>query len=235
MYRNFVSLLLISTLIFVSCTKRSDETGEDQPIQPGRAVMEDNTGKPQRTLSFGDDDSGADINSSSETSEVKNIPRPVNRTLPFYERAGTEVYIPQDRIIGALMLIPPEDSDPRRIHRLVENWLSFLKDTETKSNLEDIYAGEIRDFASQRKSFYPDLKNPVESIRFGRIRFEDGNARMDIRLFSQKGRTSGELVFTFQQGEWRILAENIDLSELEEEYQFPDYLSDSELYGTFQM
>jgi len=235
MYRNFVSLLLISALIFVSCTRRSDETGEEQPIQPDRAVREDNTEKPQRTLSFGDDDSDAAINSSMENSEVKNIPRPVNRTLSFYERTGTEVHIPQDRIIGALMLIPPEDSDSRRIHRLVENWLSFLKETETKSNLEDIYAGEIREFASQRKGFYPDLKYPVESIRYGRIRFEDGSARMDIRLISQKGRASGELVFTFQQGKWRILAESIDLGELEEEYQFPDYSSDSELYGTFQM
>ncbi|MGC9312722.1 MAG: hypothetical protein ACP5IA_08500, partial [Sediminispirochaetaceae bacterium] len=71
--------------------------------------------------------------------------------------------------------------------------------------------------------------------RYGRIRFEDGTARMDIRLFSKNGRASGELVFTFQQGEWRILAENIVLGELEEEYQFPDYSAESELYGTFQM
>ncbi len=235
MYRSCTVFLLISALIFTACIKRSDETSGEPPVQPDPAVTADNFEKPQRTLSFGEDNPGDENSPAVQTTNEKNKPGSVNRTLPFYERAGMEMHVPQDRIIGALMRMPAEDADSSRIQLLVENWLSFLKETETQSKLEDIYAGELQNFASQRTGFFPDIKNPVEAVRYGRIRFDDGIARMDIRLFSQTGRASGELVFTFQQGQWRILAENIDLGELEEEYQFPDYSARSELYGTFQM
>lgn len=235
MYRKLAALLLISAFIFASCTRRSDEKSGEQPVQPDSAVRIENAEKPQRTLTFGDDSPGSGENPGEQATEVIKNPEPVNRTLPFSERVGTERHVPQDRIIGTLQVLPAEDRDSRQIHRLVGKWLSFLQEGETLTDLEDIYAGEVRDFASRREAFFPELKNPVEEVRYGRIRFEDGTARMDIRLFSEKGRASGELVFTFQQGEWRILAEDIVLGDLEEEYQFPDYSAVYELYGTFEM
>ncbi|MGC9313151.1 MAG: hypothetical protein ACP5IA_10705, partial [Sediminispirochaetaceae bacterium] len=167
MYRKLAALLLISAFIFASCTRRSDEKSGEQPPQPDRAdsaVRVENDAQPQRTLSFGDDTPGAEEDSGAQTDEVKNNPEPINRTLPFSGRAGTEIHVPEDRIIGALMLIPAEDRDSRRIYQLVGNWLSLLQDTETPGNLEDIYAGEVRDFASRRTVFFPELINPVEEV-----------------------------------------------------------------------
>lgn len=242
MYKSFLWSVIVLLLFCSSCTERSG--GEKKrDASEGESGFAAENEQPGRTLTFGGDQTNDSTVASDEesgekpedTGEERSDPQLIERNRSFLEHVGNEVHLPVDRVIGSLLLFPPADEDSRQIYMVCEKWLDCLKESLSHSNLEKLYAAESRELILMKHAHIGELQHNIESARYGRIRFENGEARLDIRLFSDIGRVSGELVFISRNGGWLILSEDINLSGLDDTYQFPDYSSEPELYGTFEM
>jgi len=229
-----VLIAVIVILALVSCAKSSkEENSLSSQDNPASSVPE--AEKPQRTLSFGGEGQNPETNTQAENISRKQNIGDMDRTRRFFDHAGTETHYPQDRVIGALSIVDLLDRESKNIYTLAEKWALALKDQRLTDTLEEMYAAEARSMAALKDETRNPLQHAVRMTRFGRIRFENGSARMDVRLFSDIGRTSGEMVFILNNDEWRILSDSFVLDELDIEYQFPDYSERPEIYGTFQM
>jgi hypothetical protein len=61
----------------------------------------------------------------------------------------------------------------------------------------------------------------ITAVRYGRISRKNGEARQNVRIFGDPGRTAGELVFREEEGQWYVYAADIDFSPLGEAYEAP--------------
>lgn len=242
MFKSLFLVVIVLLLFSSSCTERSDRENKTDTSEGESALTVENE-QSRRTLTFGSDqpDDGAvksdegNGENTADTGEERVTPQLIDRNRSFIEHVGNEVHLPVDRVIGSLLSLPPDDEDGRQIYMVCERWLDCLKESLSHSSLEELYAAESRELILMKHALVGELQHDIKSARYGRIRFENGEARMDIRLFSDIGRVSGELLFISRDGRWLILSEDIDLSGLDNDYQFPDYSAEPELYGTFEM
>jgi len=227
-------LLILSILCIASCSKRMDNESSEQSRESGFASVETGT-EPERTLNFGESRQSSSEHSAPIRQTKEEDGPGMKRTEPFLYYIGTKSHIPRDLVIGSLLQTGIMDDETRKIKLLIENWLFSLKKSDTRDNLEQFYSSRTWELTGAIRETTMSFSSPIVQARLGSIQFENGTARMDIRLFSDIGRAEGEIVFVLQNNSWKILSENIDYQKLDMEYRYPDYSGQSEVFGTFQM
>jgi hypothetical protein len=194
---------------------------------------ESGTATPEQNPSPSSEASGRGIpaESADDRAGVRDL-RDLSRTRPFFEYAGTDIRYPADLVIGRLETNSAGKTETGKILALMESWIRGGLEKKNAKRTESYYT-EASDRILRLR--FSDFNFKIEEVRYGKIRFEDGTARLDIRIFSGKGRSSGTVVLRLEGREWKIQAVDVDFSTLGREYKAPDYVKNPTVYGTMQM
>jgi len=250
-YALFLALLVfLPVSVGISCRGKESDGGKEasRNLQEGPAEQEtsagapdtlDTSGRPERALSFGNPD-GENVpqnkqdsaGTAADSGAGGEEPKDLSRRRPFFEYLGMETHYPVDLVIGRLQEPPETGSEEKKVLDLLERWLASISGEVVRGGSDDMYTGESSRILQNRLE---GSEYRIEKVRFGKIRFETGTARLDIRLFSDMGRTQGELILRLEEKGWRIQAVDLDFSSLEQAYVPPDYEKNPPVYGTMQM
>ncbi len=119
------------------------------------------------------------------------------------------VQIPEDMVIGPLQNIRLADTGDVSFLSAVT---SFFKEAEKGIISDDVLHPEWKD--SIRRVLGTELVKSEYSLRIGKIVSEEGLKRANIRIISNIGRISGEVMADYYEGRWLLSSISVDFAQL---------------------
>ena len=205
----FTILLLIFFSLFVSSCKRSEGSDNTESAGSNSAVETEEAG----TLVFGSARENttspivgeAEKKSFTETDQgdIKGQMFPINSVS----------IIPEDMIIGALEDFNiPDIQNGSFINSIVAFFNGTMKGEISEDTLHPTWSGGII-------RLYQDSISEINyTVRIGSIIDKDGIKTANIRLISDKGRVSGNIMADNYNGKWLLSAVSVDIDQMENVY-----------------
>lgn len=189
-----------------------------QTAAPDNGAQARQQEQPRRTLSFGGSDDGGAEEGNGDGEPVSE--QTAQKRERQFLTTAAEPVVPQDVVIGPLYAAAEAGETERRIYSASRRFFALLMSGGQEENeaLESMvhprYGEGLAERLRREAAGYS-----IKKVRYGRVRVEGEEARQNVRLFGEPGRTAGELVYNRQAGEWYLSAADIDFSALKQGYE----------------
>ena len=125
--------------------------------------------------------------------------------------------LPEDFAIGSLQDTAPSESRDAAVLAILTVFAEKLLKSEVHA---DSFDEERKMLLSNSLQYYVENRMMPDDIRFGIIRYDaSGNGYLAVRLFTDKGRSTGEIFLGRRDGQWYITDLQLDLQTLTKEYE----------------
>ncbi|MBI9104645.1 MAG: hypothetical protein JEY99_19680 [Spirochaetales bacterium] len=227
MKKRLLILFLASMVIVLSCSKKN-ETGDEEPsgeeVSP-RLELSLNDGSSDSPESTTDKVGGQVSSPSNSTGNgVSREVTPQATILPesnqekLSRRKRTIPIAPEDMQIGILHVGETDAllKESRGMTEVVVSFLYALVDGKVENSL---FAGESSDYLKRMMEPVAEDGLFPHSFRIGTpVLGDDGCGRINIRLFGDPGRSSGEALLCLEDEDWKITDLQINFEALAEDY-----------------
>ncbi len=184
------------------------------------AQSEANNGRPSRTLTFGEERSAGAANDSPSSEENSESPQgsPTDTRERSFLAAEETLVRPEDMVIGPLYMPGKAEGEERRVYAAAQRFFTAL---QSGRNPAELLHPDVRKGLAERLEREMG-ETTIASLRYGKVRVAEEEARMNVRLFGEPGRSAGELVFWRLEGIWYIAAADLVFSSLGTPYEVPE-------------
>ncbi|RKX75864.1 MAG: hypothetical protein DRP87_13555 [Spirochaetes bacterium] len=213
-------LLLVIGFIFIflffACESRKEKDKEKSAVskeesqaeKPGSSDEQSGL-RPERTLAIG-------LTKESKEEEEKTPDIILTEKERLLEFGGGKKIFPEDFKIGPLQDRFTASAEERAILKVLESFLESLLSGEVH---EESISPEWRGAIARSLKYYLERGQIPKSYRIGEINTADSIIRINVRLFGEVGRSSGEVYFEKDGKKWYISDVTLNLALLDKEYR----------------
>ena len=218
-----VTIVCVAGLLLSGCNRNvekppirmtreeSARNGNPQQAPPENAKPPD---RERRTLTLNQNDRN-EAGDSGDGEKSQSKPLYQGRESLLYENLLNRI-MPEDFLIGKLQDDYQTDAEKGAI---LEQTVSFL-DSFANNKIEAQYLHpDWRTLITRSLASPGEEYTGFDAYRIGEISAEETRARMNIRLFSETGRSEGEVFLEKEGGTWYISDIQIELSKLLTQYE----------------
>jgi len=224
-YSAWFGLVLIFILLFTGCVKEEEpdkmaektETDGDSREDKITETTKSQTERPERSLKIEMKDEETAGESTEKAEEDEKLPV-LGKEFLLVNR-GEAYIVPEDTVIGKLQPSFTDEAETINVFETVDTFLSYLSAGKIA---ERTIAPEWRPIIYRSLSFHIERGATPDTYRIGKARISGGRGSANIRLITDTGRTSGEVLLEPSDGRWLITEIQFDLQELTEPYEKPE-------------